>query len=98
MSTSVIFMAGGAGLALGWALIRPGLLSRRDALAQAARHAIRIVIGAVPLLVIAGLIEGFISPNEHIPAIAKWSFGLFSGVLLYAYLLSGGRRERTAGG
>lgn len=90
---SVIFMAGGAGLALGWALLRPGLLSRRDALSQAARLAVRIIIGAVPLLVIAGLIEGFISPNETIPWFMKWIVGLASGVVLYSYLLLGGRER-----
>lgn len=88
---SVIFMAGGAGLALGWALIRPGLLSRRDALSQAARLSVRIVVAAVPLLVIAGLIEGFISPNETIPWFVKWLVGLVSGVALYSYLLLSGR-------
>lgn len=93
---SVIFMAGGAGLALGWAIIHPGLLSRRDALAQAARLAVRIIIGAVPLLVVAGLLEGFVSPNEAIPTAAKWLLGIASGVLLYSYLLLGGRRKRRA--
>lgn len=88
---TVIFMAGGAGLALGWALLRPGLLSRRDALALAARNAIRIIVGAVPLLIIAGLIEGFISPNEAIPPAVKWGVGLFSGAVLYGYLLLAGR-------
>lgn len=89
---SVVFMAGGAGLAVGWGIIRPGLLSRRDAVAQAARHAILLIMGAAPLLVLAGLIEGFISPNESIPAALKWAFGLLSGLLLYAYLFLSGRR------
>lgn len=88
---SVIFMAGGAGLALGWALIHPGPFSRRDALGQAARLSVRIIIGAVPLLVIAGIIEGFISPNETIPWFMKWLVGLITGVVLYGYLLLGGR-------
>jgi len=60
---SVIFIAGGSGLMLGHALLSPGLLRRRDALAQAAQKAVRLIIGSVPLLVIAGTIEGFISPS-----------------------------------
>ncbi|MBK8430150.1 MAG: hypothetical protein IPL28_02125 [Chloroflexi bacterium] len=44
-----------------------------------------------PLLVIAGLIEGFISPAESIPALAKWGVGLGTGAMLYSYLLFGGR-------
>jgi uncharacterized membrane protein SpoIIM required for sporulation len=91
---SVIFIAGGSGLMLGWAIIQPGLLRRRDALAIAARKAVRLVIGCVPLLVLAGLIEGFISPAENIPWPVKWAIGLGSGLLLYSYLLLAGRERR----
>ncbi len=92
---SVIIIAGGSGLMLGWGLLHPGLLRRRDSLALAARQAVTLLSGCVPLLVIAGLIEGFISPAEGLPWVIKWSVGLGSGVLLYAYLLLGGR-ERPA--
>ena len=91
---SVIFIAGGAGLTLGWAIIQPGLMRRRDALALAARKSVRLIIGCVPLLVIAGTIEGFISPAETIPWPIKWGIGLLSGVLLYSYLLLAGRERR----
>jgi uncharacterized membrane protein SpoIIM required for sporulation len=94
---SVIFIAGGAGLMLGWSIIQPGLLRRRDSLALAGRQAVRLIVGCVPLLVIAGLIEGFISPNENLPWIAKWAVGLGSGVLLYSYLFLGGRPKEHAG-
>ena len=60
---SVIFMAGGAGLQLGWALLNPGLYTRRDTLSLAARRAVILVFAAVPLLIIAGTIEGFFSPS-----------------------------------
>jgi hypothetical protein len=53
-------------------------------------------LGCVPLLVIAGLIEGFISPNENIPSLLKWAVGLSSGLLMYAYLLLAGRAEEQA--
>jgi uncharacterized membrane protein SpoIIM required for sporulation len=90
---SVVFISGGAGLIIGWAIIHPGLLRRQDALALAGRRAVRLVIGCVPLLVIAGLIEGFISPAESLPWTVKWCLGLGSGVLLYAYLLFSGRKQ-----
>lgn len=90
---SVIFIAGGTGLMLGWALIHPGLLSRRDALVLKARQAVRLVGGCIPLLMFAGLIEGFISPAEGIPWPVKWGVGLGTGLLLHAYLLLGGRRD-----
>lgn len=88
---SAIFIAGGSGLMLGWAIIQPGLLKRGDALMLAARKAVRLIIGCVPVLIVAGLIEGFISPNENIPWPVKWSVGVLTGVLLYGYLFLAGR-------
>ncbi len=93
---TVICIAGGSGLMLGWAILHPGWLSRRDALARAAGRAVRLIIGCVPLLVLAGLIEGFISPNEAIPWPVKWAIGLLSGIALFGYLLFSGRRATTA--
>jgi uncharacterized membrane protein SpoIIM required for sporulation len=91
---SVICMAGGSGLMLGWALIHPGLLRRRDALALAARKAVMLLLGAVPMLVVAGTIEGLISPSETVPWPVKWSIGILSGILLYSYLLLAGREKK----
>jgi uncharacterized membrane protein SpoIIM required for sporulation len=90
---SVIFMAGGSGLMLGWALLRPGLMRRRDALAIAARKAVQLLAGAVPWLIVAGTIEGFISPSETIPWFIKWSVGILSGILMYSYLFLAGREK-----
>lgn len=94
---TIIFIAGGSGLMLGWAILRPGLLRRRDALAVAARKAVYLLLGAVPWLVVAGTIEGFISPNEDIPIPIKWMVGMGSGILLYSYLLMAGREKRKTG-
>lgn len=91
---TIIFIAGGSGLMLGWAILRPGLMRRRDALAQAARKAVYVLLGAVPWLVVAGTIEAFISPNENIPIPVKWMVGLLSGVFLYSYLLLAGREQK----
>jgi uncharacterized membrane protein SpoIIM required for sporulation len=88
---STILIAGGSGLMMGWSIIHPRLMRRRDALALAARRAVQLIIGSVPLLVIAGLIEGFISPNEAIPGPVKWGVGIGSGLLLHTYLLLAGR-------
>ncbi len=91
---SVIFISGGSGLMLGWAILQPGLLRRRDALAQAARKAVYLLLGAVPWLVVAGTIEGFISPNNDIAVPIHWAVGIVSGILLYSYLLLGGREKK----
>ena len=93
LELSEITMAGGAGLALAYAVMRPGLLSRRDALATAAQKSMRLLLGSVPLLIIAGLIEGFLSPSDA-PAFIKYAVGLTSGVLLYGYLFLAGRGKK----
>ncbi len=91
---TIIFISGGSGLMLGWAILHPGLMRRRDALAQAARKAVYLLLGAVPWLVVAGTIESFISPNENIPVPVKWMVGIGSGILLYGYLLLVGREKK----
>ena len=58
-----IFIAGGAGLEIARGMLFPGLLPRRESLARAGGRAARLVIGIVPILVIAGIIEGFVSPS-----------------------------------
>jgi len=80
-----IFIAGGAGLRLAQGLLFPGLLSRSDALAKAGAEAVRLVMGVVPVLIVAGLIEGFISPSA-LPW--KWKFALAGSlaVIFYSYL------------
>ncbi|MBA2339646.1 MAG: stage II sporulation protein M [Pyrinomonadaceae bacterium] len=88
-----IFIAGGAGLLIGSALLLPGDLTRADSLKQRGAEAVRLVIGCVPLLVIAGIIEGFISPAEISPFI-KFGIAALTGVSLYSYLLVTGREEK----
>ncbi|MEM7799111.1 MAG: stage II sporulation protein M [Chloroflexota bacterium] len=92
---TVIFIAGGSGLMLGWAMVRPGMLSRRDALVIAARKAVKLIVGCVPILVVAGLIEGFISPADGVPWQVKWAVGIGTGLILYTYLIFSGRRYDT---
>lgn len=92
---SVIFFAGGAGLQLAWAIVHPGLLTRGAALRVAAQRAIVIMIGCVPLLLIAGAIEGFISPSQ-LPVWIKLAVSLGTGVALYSYLIGVGRVQPPA--
>jgi uncharacterized membrane protein SpoIIM required for sporulation len=93
---SVIFLAGGCGLYLGDGLLRPGLLSRREAIIRRGHLSVRLILGCVPLLVLAGLIEGFISPS-NLPWWAKLAVGLGTGVALYWYWLRGGEPSIDGG-
>jgi uncharacterized membrane protein SpoIIM required for sporulation len=97
LELSCIFISGGAGALFGSALLMPGDLSRADALRLRGRDAVRLLVGCIPLLVVAGLIEGFISPAPLAPAV-KYGTGLLTGIALYAYLLLAGREADEAAG
>ncbi len=87
-----IFIAGGAGLLIGSALLMPGDLSHFDALRLRGREAIQLIVGCIPLLILAGTIEGFISPAP-IAASIKFGIAILTGLALYTYLLLAGREE-----
>ncbi|HXU38748.1 MAG TPA: stage II sporulation protein M [Blastocatellia bacterium] len=88
---TAIFIAGGAGLLIGKALLMPGDLRRIDALVENGRLAIKLILGCIPMLLIAGLIEGFISP-AHIPAAYKFSISAMSALLMAMYFLKPDQR------
>lgn len=94
---SCIFIAGGAGLLIGSALLMPGDLSRADALKSRGKDAIRLMMGVAVLLVVAGVIEGFISPAPIPPAI-KFSIGAITGLAMYSYLLLAGHDQNKGEG
>lgn len=83
---SVIFLAGGCGLYMGDGVLRPGLHKRRQVLIERGRTAIQIIMGCVPLLLLAGFIEGFVSPSG-LPWPVKLAVGLGTGVALHWYWL-----------
>ncbi len=83
---TAIFIAGGAGFLLGGALLFPGDLPRKDALLKRARQAGRLILGCVPLLVIAGIVEAFFSPI-HVHAGIKFGMAGILLALLLCYLL-----------
>lgn len=80
-----IFFAGGAGLLIAKAIIFPGKYRRRDAIKYYSSLAAQLVFGIVPMLIIAGIIEGFFSPNPIIPDPIKYlaGMGLFIFLVLY---------------
>jgi uncharacterized membrane protein SpoIIM required for sporulation len=80
-----IFFAGGAGFLIGKALLFPGKYRRADALKFYASLAVQLVFGIVPMLIIAGTIEGFFSPNPHVPLPLKYLVGIGLFVFLVWY-------------
>jgi uncharacterized membrane protein SpoIIM required for sporulation len=86
-----IFIAGGAGFRLGAALLFPGFLKRKDALVRGGLEAIRLVAPTVPLLIVAGSLEGFLSPS-HAPVAVKFTVSAVLFTALTLWLSEGWRR------
>ncbi|XPM58840.2 MAG: stage II sporulation protein M [Leptolyngbya sp. IPPAS B-1204] len=80
-----IFLAVAAGFLIARAILFPGQYRRVDALKLYGQQAAQLVFGIVPLLVIAGAIEGFFSPSPLVPDLIKYlvGIGLLVGLIYY---------------
>ena len=85
---TAIFIAGGAGLLMGYKLFVPGNFSRGYQLKIQAKRSVQLLIGTIPLFIIAGLIEGFITPAS-IPLAAKYAVAFITVIGLIVYVLIG---------
>lgn len=88
-----IVLAGAAGLKLGFALIAPGRLTRKQALAAAGRAAAVIMYGAAAMLFAAAFVEAFWSPRTTVAPLVKYGVGIAAWLLVLAYFALGGRRR-----
>lgn len=86
-----ILVSAGAGLRLGLSFTIPGQLKRGASLRVGAIDAVLLVLGTIPMFVVAGIIEGFITPT-YIPGVIKILLGVFVAFLTIAYLLLAGRK------
>lgn len=91
---SCIFFCAGAGMMIGYAMINPGDLTRGQALKKKGIEAARIVIGSSCFLIVAGTIEGFLSPSD-LPAAVKVGTGILTGIAIYSYLFLVGRETQS---
>jgi len=81
-----IMVAGGAGLKLGQSIFKPGKQTRLEALGSFGKEAFIIVIAMVPVLIIAGFLEGYVTPLNLSINIRLLIIGL-SSLLLAAYVM-----------
>ena len=81
-----ILIAGGAGFRLGRAMLFPGELRWKESIARGGIEATELVSGIIPMLVIAGCLEGFFSPSMA-PIWLKFTVGglLFTLLLLWLF-------------
>jgi uncharacterized membrane protein SpoIIM required for sporulation len=90
-----IFIAGGAGIGIAKGLLFPGSLPRRESLVRAGGRSVRLVLGTIPMLLVAGIVEGFVSPTD-LPYQLKFLLAAALANLLVLYLLRRPSVTRTA--
>jgi uncharacterized membrane protein SpoIIM required for sporulation len=95
LELSDVVVAGACGLMLARAIVWPGLAPRSEGLVAAGTRSVRLLLGMLPFLGVAGLLEGFVSPLDFAWP-AKLAIGLATAIGLYAYLLLAGRSAPRA--
>ena len=85
LELTAILIAGGAGLLIAKAIFKPGKYSRLNAIKRHTCQAIQLLFAIVPMLIIAGIIESFFSPNPNIPNPIKYLTGIALFLLLIIY-------------
>lgn len=81
LEISAIIIAGAAGFVMGSSLLFPGTFTRGAAFKRAARDGMKMVVGLVPIFVMAGFLEGFVTRYTHMPLLLN--LFLIGGSLLF---------------
>lgn len=89
-----IIVAGAAGLALGNGWLFPGTYSRLESFRRGAGRGLKIVVGTVPVFIMAGFIEGFITRHTELPELLRLALILLSlSFILYYYIYLPNRKQ-----
>jgi uncharacterized membrane protein SpoIIM required for sporulation len=94
LELTAICIAGGAGFLIAAALILPGNRPRQRALAENGRRAMRLITASTIMLLVAGSLEGLVSPIPYWPLSLKLIVSATTFVLMIAYLRGGARPIR----
>ena len=87
-----IVIAGGTGLALGFALLAPGPRTRVEALQDAARACVPVIYGFSAMLLGAAFLEAFWSSQHELGTTLRIAVGSALWAATAAFVLLGGRR------
>jgi uncharacterized membrane protein SpoIIM required for sporulation/uncharacterized RDD family membrane protein YckC len=96
LELSAICIAGGAGFLIAAALLLPGRRTRRRALAENSARAMRLIAASTVMLIVAGSLEGMVSPIPWWPLSLKLIVSAMTLVLLVAYLRGGAHNSPRA--
>ena len=97
LELTAICISAGAGLLIAAALLIPGDRTRRSALVENSQRAMRLIAASTLLLIVAGSLEGMVSPIPNWPLWLKLAVSATTVLLLVAYLRGGASRKTTAG-
>jgi uncharacterized membrane protein SpoIIM required for sporulation len=91
LELTAVTIAAAAGLRIGWALLAPGDRTRATAMAEEGRRSVVLVLGCVLAFVVAGIIEGFVTPAP-ISTAARVGVGVLVESLFLLWVVGFGRR------
>jgi len=96
LELTAVFLAGAAGMRLGWSVISPGDRPRGQALAEQGRAVVSVAVGLVGVLLVSGLIEALVTPSP-LPTFVRVGIGIVAEVAFLSYVVYFGRRAVKAG-
>lgn len=98
LEISAIIIAGAAGFALGNGLLFPGTYRRMESFRQGARTGLKVVIGLVPVFIVAGFLESFVTRHALTmpPAVTLGIIGLSAAFIIYYFVILPYHAERRS--
>jgi uncharacterized membrane protein SpoIIM required for sporulation len=96
LELTAVFLAGAAGMRLGWSVVAPGDRPRGQVLAEQGRAVIAVAIGLVGVLLVSGLIEALVTPSP-LPTWARIAIGVIAEIAFLTYVIHFGRKAERAG-
>lgn len=96
LELTAVFLAGAAGMRLGWTVISPGHRPRSQVIAEQGRAVVSVAIGLAVVLLLSGLIEALVTPSS-LPTAARVGIGVLAEAAFLAYVIHFGRRGVRTG-
>lgn len=96
LELTAVFLAGAAGLRLGWSVVSPGDRPRGQVLAEQGRAVVSVAIGLAGVLLVSGLIEALVTPSA-LPTFVRVGVGIAAEIAFLSYIGYFGRRAAKAG-
>lgn len=87
LELSAIVIAGCAGLTLGNSLLFPGTFSRLESFKRGAKQGLKIIIGLVPIFVMAGFLESFVTRLTLPPVVSAGIILVSAGFIIWYFIL-----------